>query len=438
MKKLFFLLFASTLLLAGCDPKEPVTTNDASLRVTPEHSQTGALQFSAEATESFTFAVETNQSEWDAVADQTWVVVTKADDGNSFTVTAQPNTETTAPADAVITVTAGEATPVTIDAKQDAFEPQAVTKYTVTVTDDGNGTAQADVEEAEEGDEVTLTATPAEGYLFKQWTVESGSVTFDEASANPATFTMPAENVSIKAEFIEDLPYVTLTTGVGDGGSFNWFFAGEGEAFIDWGDGTPIETITLKPLDSSGRTNETDHSVPHAYAAGSGVKTIIVKGHLTGMCTGFMGWATDLDASHMPTLEYLECRMEVLTSLNVKGCVALKKLLCYRNQLTELDITDCVNLIEVRAAYNFLTELDVTNQTSVLDLVSIEANDFGKDALIKIFNDLPDRSGQTPALPEGCLYCGGYGPVNPGYADARETGWAVCGPKNWWPYDASM
>lgn len=85
------------------------------------------------------------------------------------------------------------------------FEAQT---YAVTVTDDGNGTGKATVDgsdavQAGEGDEVTLTATPKDGYAFKQWTVVSGGVTLSDATANPATFTMPAKAVSVKAEFVE-------------------------------------------------------------------------------------------------------------------------------------------------------------------------------------------------------------------------------------------
>jgi Fibrobacter succinogenes major domain (Fib_succ_major). len=84
-------------------------------------------------------------------------------------------------------------------------DEQAV--YSITVTAGANGTAAADRAEAFEGETVTLTATPDEGFLFAQWVVESTSVTFlPEAESNPATFTMPASNISIEAEFVK-APY---------------------------------------------------------------------------------------------------------------------------------------------------------------------------------------------------------------------------------------
>ena len=78
--------------------------------------------------------------------------------------------------------------------------------YAVTVTDDGNGEASVSVggkatAKAKEGAIVTLTATPSGDYRFKQWTVVSGDIILADATANPATFTMPAGNIVIKVEF---------------------------------------------------------------------------------------------------------------------------------------------------------------------------------------------------------------------------------------------
>ena len=76
--------------------------------------------------------------------------------------------------------------------------------YTVTVTQDANGTAETDKTTAEAGATVKLTATPNDGYIFEKWTVVSGDITLlPDAMTNPATFTMPANAVSVKAEFTE-------------------------------------------------------------------------------------------------------------------------------------------------------------------------------------------------------------------------------------------
>ena len=69
-------------------------------------------------------------------------------------------------------------------------------QYTVTVQTDGNGTASASPATAPAGATVTLTADPDSGYHFERWEIVSGGVTI---SGNQ--FTMPAENVTVKAVF---------------------------------------------------------------------------------------------------------------------------------------------------------------------------------------------------------------------------------------------
>ena len=86
-------------------------------------------------------------------------------------------------------------------ARQSALVVRRGTQYTVTIADDGNGTATATPAAAEEGMEVTLSAEPKTGYHFKEWQVVSGSVTIVNNK-----FIMPSGNVEIKAIFEEDAP----------------------------------------------------------------------------------------------------------------------------------------------------------------------------------------------------------------------------------------
>ena len=71
--------------------------------------------------------------------------------------------------------------------------------FTVTVNVDppGGGTASADQSVAVEGDEIELTASPNEGYHFKEWQVTPDNVSIGDDNK----FTMPAENVTVKAVF---------------------------------------------------------------------------------------------------------------------------------------------------------------------------------------------------------------------------------------------
>ena len=75
-------------------------------------------------------------------------------------------------------------------------------EHTVTVTNDGNGTGAATPSTAAAGTEITLTATPANGYHFKEWQVESpaGLVITNNK------FLMPSSDVEVKAIFEMDAP----------------------------------------------------------------------------------------------------------------------------------------------------------------------------------------------------------------------------------------
>ena len=74
----------------------------------------------------------------------------------------------------------------------------SATKYAVTVTSDANGTASADMTSAVAGETVTLTATPNSGYVFDQWTDKTPTILVIGADGK---FTMPGENVIVKATF---------------------------------------------------------------------------------------------------------------------------------------------------------------------------------------------------------------------------------------------
>ena len=84
--------------------------------------------------------------------------------------------------------------------------------YTITTDTAEHGTVTSDVTSAYEGETVSLTATPEDGYRFVGWTVVSGNATIENNS-----FTMPAGDVEVKAEFeliasTEDKKDTTNTT----------------------------------------------------------------------------------------------------------------------------------------------------------------------------------------------------------------------------------
>lgn len=102
-----------------------------------------------------------------------------------------------------------------LSAPQFALVTRRGTTYTVTVTDDGNGTGTASPATSEAGMEITLRATPNTGYHFKEWQVVSGGVTITDNR-----FIMPAGDVTVKAIFEENTTSSEFTvTFDGTGGT---------------------------------------------------------------------------------------------------------------------------------------------------------------------------------------------------------------------------
>ena len=131
------------------------------------------------------------------------------------------------------------------------------------VSPDGNGTASASPDKAVAGTEITLTATPKDGYRLKEWQVISGGVTIVDDK-----FTMPDSNVEIKAIFEKDGPPVptehtvrfnanggggTMADVTGISGSYTLpacgFTEPEGKQFKGWStsaDGSVISGTTYE------------------------------------------------------------------------------------------------------------------------------------------------------------------------------------------------
>ncbi|WP_337498417.1 InlB B-repeat-containing protein [Anaerotignum faecicola] len=118
--------------------------------------------------------------------------------------------------------------------------------YTVTVENDGNGTASAAPASAKMDDKVELIATPKSGYHFKEWEVISGNVKIENNK-----FTMPADDVTVKAIFERNASsggsggggggttYYTLTFETNGGGSMQAIRAARGKT-LDLSAYTPM------------------------------------------------------------------------------------------------------------------------------------------------------------------------------------------------------
>lgn len=100
--------------------------------------------------------------------------------------------------------TAGEEVTAAAVTTQVTLATPQPASYTITIADIANGTVVADKTSAQEGEVVTLTPTPAEGYELEEITVTgidvniAVQVTYSETTAS---FTMPAADVSVNATF---------------------------------------------------------------------------------------------------------------------------------------------------------------------------------------------------------------------------------------------
>ena len=164
------------------------------------------------------------------------------------------------------------------------------TEYAVTVRDDGHGTGSADPASATAGTEITLTAAPNAGYHFKEWQVMSGDVTVRDDK-----FTMPSDNVEIKAIFEEDAPPTPT----------------EYTVTFDGNDGTPSVdsmTTTKQKLTSLPDASRSKHSFNGWYTEKSGGTKITTATVFSANTTVYAHWTHTGDNN--PPVNYYTLRFE--------------------------------------------------------------------------------------------------------------------------------
>ena len=128
---------------------------------------------------------------------------------------------------------------------------------TVTVLTDGNGSVSASATTAAAGTTVTLTAKPDSGYRLARWEVVEGDVTISGNS-----FTMPAENVTVRAVFspivnIPDTYDIDLIVGEGGEAKLSLTNASAGSTITVTAtpdDGYELDYITVDGERISGTT----------------------------------------------------------------------------------------------------------------------------------------------------------------------------------------
>ena len=198
---------------------------------------------------------------------------------------------------------------------------------TVDMDTDGNGTASASVAFAAEGTEITLTANADADSHFVDWEVVCGNITITDNK-----FTMPAENVEIKAVFEEhtytdwepdeDGTHSRTCTVCGDTQNGN---CSGGEATCtdkaecevcgkEYGDVDPTNHTNLVKTEAKPATHMTEGNIEYWYCDGCGkyfsdeagtqeialADTVIPK--LTEHTADGSGWHSD-ETNHWNTCE---------------------------------------------------------------------------------------------------------------------------------------
>jgi len=122
--------------------------------------------------------------------------------------------------------------------------------YTITVSAEEGGSVSSNGGEYQQGTQVTLTATPDEGYEFSGWS---------DGNTEATRVITASEDLTLTASFTELIISYTLTVTSGEGGSVNseggeynegtevtlTATAGDGYRFTGWSDGSTEESITI-------------------------------------------------------------------------------------------------------------------------------------------------------------------------------------------------
>jgi hypothetical protein len=182
------------------------------------------------------------------------------------------------------------------------------------------------------------------------------------------------------------------------GGAVSFRLCGNGEAVIDWGEG-PVETVTLSevPFDSDTldiweinvRQFTRIESTRHQYR-GVDTREVVISGNVTGIMTGGNISLTAIETRWMPSLQYLLCEDEKLTSVDVTRNRALKVLNLRSNDLPDIDLQKNRMLTHIDAGYNRLGTLNVSKNLSLIELSCVVNNladlDVSNNKMLKIMS----------------------------------------------------
>jgi len=141
-----------------------------------------------------------------------------------------------------------------------------------------------------------------------------------------------------------------------------FYLKGAGTAVIDWGDGSPFDTITLSATENIRCQRPYSTSINREIKIyGNDIQSLDYSQNSFNKLTG-------LDVSRNKALKTLKCNNNLLTVLDVSRNRALTHLECSSNRLTSLDVSKNTALTELACNYNRLTSLDVSRNTALTSL----------------------------------------------------------------------
>ena len=223
-----------------------------------------------------------------------------------------------------------------------------------------------------------------------------GLMTGCGGSSNSGSNTTTSENATDETQTVADANVpAEITMTVTPKGEVQIMLDGSQTATIDWGDGSPVETVTLgsTPWHEHHYAKKTEYTM---HITGENITDLGCPSHIKTLQLNVptlkellcvTNELTTLDLSPTPALKRLNCYNNFLKTLNVSQNSALEELNCYGNKLTALDVSKNPSLTSLECGSNQLTSLDVS-QNNKLSMLDCSDNKLSTEALNALFRTL--------------------------------------------------
>ena len=201
---------------------------------------------------------------------------------------------------------------VSCSKEEEVVTPPTAKQYTLTISAEAGGTVSTEGGLYNEGSKITVTATPDDMYLFKEWS--------DGSTQNPREITVTS-NLTLKASFIKKTYSLAVTV--------------EGE-------GTVAEEVIIQ-----GSTTETE------YNAGTTVRLTATPNE--GWV--FAGWSGDVQSTDNPIEVSIEKGMSINALFDKLEIISIEIL----NPIDSLVIST-VHKFQVEGTYSNGTKIDLSDE----------------------------------------------------------------------------